>query len=78
VKVRSGILEKYGPFKTGKMKFFIDPKIANLDDEKQPRAIYTYEPVPAMLLDGIVEILTLNSNGNAVKREPHSLAEFKD
>lgn len=57
LKVKSKKLEDYGPYKNGKMKFYIDPKIANLDNEVRPRAIYTYEPVPTSLLENEVELL---------------------
>lgn len=76
LRVDSKKLEDYGPYRNGKMPFFIDPKIVNLDDEEHPRAIYTYEPIPVNIIDDNVELVEVSANGNIIGRKVKSLRDF--
>lgn len=59
LKIDSEDLQKWSSYKTGKTRFYVDPKLSSIDIKKL-RAIYTYEGIPRSLLDEQVTIFTVD------------------
>lgn len=57
LQIKKQKLEAYPQYASGKMRFFTDPRLQNLDDEEMPLAVYTYEPIPRSLIEDAVSIV---------------------